>query len=85
MYKYETRDIWIASALHSLRHNCKVEKVGVLPNGKDRYLYIFEPETPEEEEQLKIRLDNLNRKQLQVDVDSFQTSYKILRSLIFNN
>jgi len=83
MKKYETSDIWIASALYSLGHTCSVEKIGELLNGRGKFVFIFRPETPEEEEQLDIRLEKYNRNNLEVDVSTLQSSYKRLKNLTF--
>lgn len=80
MYKYETTDIWIASALYSLGHSCKAEKVG-----DKRFVFIFEAENDDEETQIVERLGKLNRKELFVDVQTFQKSYKTLKNLTFNS
>lgn len=79
MYKYETPDIWIASALYSLGHSCKAEKLD-----ERRFLFIFEADNEDEENQLKIRLEKYNRMELSVDVNTLQKSYKTLKNLTFN-
>ena len=80
---YQTPDIWIASALFSQGHTCKAEKIGELSNGRGKYLFIFETETPEEEEQLKIRIDKINREEMNVNLKTLETSYKTLKNLTF--
>ena len=81
--KYETPDIWIASALFSQGHTCKAERIGTLKNGRGKYLFIFETETPEEEEQLRIRIDKINRSELNVNLEALTNSYQPLKNLTF--
>lgn len=83
MKNYKTTDIWIASGLHALGFSCKAEKLSNFVNGRIKYLFVFEPETEEEMEQLEILLDKYNREEMFVDVKTLQTSYKILKNLTF--
>ena len=80
-YKYQTTSLWNASALYSLGHNCQAEVIGTLPNGRDRFIYIFTPETEEEEEQLKIRVEKINREELDVNLKQLEKSWQILKNL----
>jgi len=81
MTKYETTSLWNASALFSLGHNCKAEVIGTLPDGRNRFIYIFTPETEEEETQLKIRMDKINREELNVNLKLLEKSWQILKNL----
>lgn len=83
MEKYETPDIWIASALFANRLNCKAERIGNLTNGKGKYLFVFEPETEEEADNLKSFLEKYNRNELFIDVKTLQVAYKTLKNLTF--
>lgn len=80
-YKYETTSLWNASALFSLGHNCKAEVIGTLPDGRNRFIYIFTPETEEEETQLKIRMDKINREELSVNLKLLEKSWQTLKNL----
>ena len=79
--KYETTSLWNASALFSLGHNCKAEVIGTLPDGRNRFIYIFTPETEEEETQLKIRMDKINREELSVNLKLLEKSWQTLKNL----
>lgn len=81
--KYETPDIWTASALFSQGNNCKVEKIGQLANGRNKFLFIFETETPEDEEQLKIRIEKIVRGEMNVHLETMKKSYKTLKNLTY--
>lgn len=81
--KYETDNLMIASALFSQGHTCNLEKVGLLKNGKSKILFIFITETPEEEEQLTIRVEKVNRGELNVNLKGFMDSYTTLKNLTF--
>lgn len=80
-YKYETTSLWNASALFSLGHNCKAEVIGTLPDGRNRFIYIFTPENEEEETQLKIRVDKINREELNVNLKLLEKSWQTLKNL----
>lgn len=79
--KYETVSLWNASALFSLGHNFKAEIIGTLPDGRNKFLYIFTPETEDEEEQLKIRVDKINREELNVNLKDLERSWQTLKNL----
>lgn len=83
MEKYETPDIWIASGLFANRLNCKVERIGEFPNGKGKYLFIFEAENEEQADHLKSFVDKYNRGEFFVDIKTLQTAYKTLKNLTF--
>jgi len=72
---YETKDIWIASALFSLNFKCEVEKVG-----ERQFIFVFE-DSPE----LREALNNYTRGKLSIDVSTLQTSYKTLKNLVFRS
>jgi hypothetical protein len=80
-YKYETTSLWNASALYSLGLSCKAEIIGTLPDGRNRFIYIFTPETEEEETQLKIRVDKINREELNVNLKLLEKSWQTLKNL----
>ena len=71
--KYETRDIWIASALHALGFNAEAEKVG-----ERQFIFVFD-----DSEELKETLSKYTRNNLPIDVSTLQTSYKTLKNLVF--
>lgn len=81
MKKYETTSLWNASALFSLGHNCKAEIVGTLPDGRNRFIYIFTPETEEEQERLKVRVDMINREEINVNLKQLEKSWQTLKNL----
>lgn len=78
--KFETRDIWIASALHSLGYQATAEKIG-----EKQFIFIFNCETPEEFGLLNEALNRYGRWTLPVDVATLQKSYKILKNLTFGH
>jgi hypothetical protein len=71
----ETRDIWKASALHSLGFKCLAEKVS-----ERQFVFIFE-DIDEVNEALK----KYERCNLPIDVSTLQTSYKTLKNITFKN
>jgi hypothetical protein len=74
MNSYETKDIWIASALFSTGFNCKAERVG------DRqFVFVFD-DSPD----LRDAVNRYMRNNLPIDVSTLQTSYKTLKNLTFN-
>lgn len=79
--KYQTTSLWNASALYSLGHSCKAKVIGSLPNGRDRFIYIFTTDNGEEEEQLKIRVDKMNGEELNVNLKQLEKSWQILKNL----
>lgn len=81
MTKYETTNLWNASALFSQGHNCKAEVIGTLPDGRNRFIYIFTPETEEEDTQLKMRVDKINREELNVNLKMLEKSWQTLKNL----
>ena len=83
MYKYETSDIWKASALFSLNHRCKAERIGELANNRGKYLFIFEVETLEEETLIKTQINQINREELNVNLNNLYEKYKTLKNLTF--
>ena len=73
--KYETKDIWIASALHALGFEASAEKVG-----ERQFIFVFD-----DSKELREELNNYTRGKLSIDVSSLQTSYKTLKNLVFRS
>lgn len=81
--KYETPDIWKASALFSQGHTCKAEIVGELKNNRNKYLFIFDTESEEEEIQLVERVEKINRGTIEVNLNEFTKAYQTLKNITF--
>jgi hypothetical protein len=71
---YETKDIWIASALHAMGFEAEAEKVS-----ERQFIFVFD-----DSKELREALNNYTRGKLAIDVSSLQTSYKTLKNLVFN-
>lgn len=81
--KYETKDLNTASALFSQGHECRAEIVGAFPNGKNKYLFVFETEEENEELQLFERIEKINRGEMNVNLEDFIKAYQRLKNLTF--
>lgn len=72
--KYETKDIWIASALFASGYPCSAEKVA-----ERQFIFVFE-----DSRELREVLNQYTRNNLPIDVSTLQTAYKTLKNLTFN-
>jgi hypothetical protein len=74
MNSYETKDIWIASALFSIGFKCKAERIGAR-----QFVFVFD-----DSDDLREAVNKYMRNILPIDVSTLQTSYKTLKNLTFN-
>lgn len=78
MGKYETKDIWLSSALMAREFNCDVEKLS-----QGQSFFIFTTRTETEYKELLETINNYNRGNLLVDVSEIKRNYQILKNLIY--
>lgn len=76
--KYQTTDIWIASALIALEFKCNAQNAGYLKNGNIKYLYIFN-----ETDDLKDKIYKLGNRELSIDVQTLKENYQMLKNLTY--